>query len=107
MAKGIKTGGRQKGTSNKLSGTVKEMITQFVTDELQHLPTLLNKLEPKEKAEYIIKLLPYILPKKAPVDTLKDKEPQARSSLTYNMFKSQSTQNIPTKHPFNPNSNME
>jgi len=63
MANGVKTGGRKRGTSNKLSGTVKEMISQFVENEIQHLPTLLNKLEPKEKAEFIIKLLPYILPK--------------------------------------------
>ena len=93
MAKGIKTGGRQKGTSNKLSGTVKEMITQFVTDEIQHLPTLLNKLEPKDRAEYIIKLMPYILPKKAPVDTLKEKDPHERRSLMFNMFKTQMAQN--------------
>lgn len=92
MAKGIKTGGRQKGTSNKLSGTVKEMITQFVTDELQHLPTLLNKLEPKEKAEYIIKLLPYIVPKIAPAESPKDKNYQERS-LIHSMFKVRPEQN--------------
>lgn len=86
MAKGLKTGGRQKGTSNKLSGSVKEMITQFVTDELQHLPTLLNKLDSKEKAEFIIKLLPYILPKKAPVE-----EPieQNKAGSMYQRFKEQ------------------
>lgn len=63
MAKGLKTGGRQKGTSNKLSGTVKEMITQFATDELQHLPSLLNQLQAKERAELLVKLIPFILPK--------------------------------------------
>lgn len=97
MAKGVKTGGRQKGTSNKLSGTVKEMIVQFVTNEIQHLPSLLNQLEPKDKAEYIIKLLPYILPKKAPVDSLKEKDPQARRSSMFNMFKTQLPQNTPAK----------
>lgn len=92
MAKGVKTGGRQKGTSNKLSGTVKEMITQFVTDELQHLPTLLNKLEPKDKAEYIIKLLPYIVPKIAPAEAPNGKNYQERS-LVHSMFKTRSEQN--------------
>lgn len=87
MAKGVKTGGRQKGTSNKLSGTVKEMITQFVTDELQHLPTLLNKLEPKEKAEYIIKLLPYIVPRIAPAEAPKEE----RKKSFYEMFKAQTS----------------
>jgi hypothetical protein len=98
MAKGIKTGGRQKGTSNKLSGTVKEMITQFVTDEIQHLPTLLNKLEPKEKAEYIIKLLPYIMPKIGPADPPKEQSPQDRRSLAYSMFKTQMSQNATVKY---------
>jgi hypothetical protein len=90
MAKGIKTGGRQKGTSNKLSGTVKEMITQFVTNEIQHLPSILSMLEPREKADYIIKLLPYILPKKAPIE--EPKEP-SRPMRIHDMFKAEMAQN--------------
>ena len=78
MAKGIKTGGRQRGTSNKLTGTVKEMITQFVETEIRHLPGLLKQMEPKEKADLIIKLLPYIVPKIVPVDAPKDITPQQR-----------------------------
>ena len=93
MAKGIKTGGRQKGTSNKLSGTVKEMLTQFVTNEVQHLPTLLNQLEPKEKAEYIIKLLPYILPKKAPVEEPGEQNPSQKRQELFRMFKEQTEPN--------------
>ncbi|MGQ7867831.1 hypothetical protein [Sunxiuqinia sp. sy24] len=88
MAKGIKTGGRQKGTSNKLTGTVKEMIGQLVAKEIEHLPTILNKLEPKEKAEFIIKLLPYILPKKAPVEEPKE-NPTNRNRFIHSMFKAQ------------------
>jgi hypothetical protein len=76
MAKGLKTGGRQKGTSNKLSGTVKEMITQFVENEVRHLPGLLTQMEPKEKADLILKLLPYIIPKVVPPDTSTEKKPQ-------------------------------
>lgn len=75
MAKGLKTGGRRKGTSNKLTGTTKEMISQFIENEIQQLPTLLNQMEPKEKAEYIIKLLPYILPKMAPMEAPKIQNP--------------------------------
>ncbi len=89
MARGMKTGGRQKGTSNKLSGTVKEMLTQFVTNEVEHLPTLLNQLEPKEKAEYIIKLLPYILPKKAPVEESKEQSSNDKRNMAFQMFKEQ------------------
>lgn len=77
MAKGQKTGGRQKGTPNRLSGTVKEMIRQLLQDELQKMPSVLNQLPPKERVESIIKLLPYLLPKadgvQAPPQTLQQK----------------------------------
>jgi hypothetical protein len=96
MARGIKTGGRKKGTSNKLTGTVKEMITQFVTEELQNLPDLLKNLEPKEKAEYILKLLPYIAPKIGLADAPKEQSPQERRSLMFSMFKTQTSQNTPS-----------
>ena len=63
MAKGIKTGGRKKGTQNKVSGTIKEMISLSVRKELESLPTLLKQLEPKERIEIMIKLIAYLVPK--------------------------------------------
>ena len=89
MAKGVKTGGRQKGTPNKLTGSVKEMLTQFVTNEVQHLPTLLNKLEPKEKIDFIVKLLPYIIPKMSPVESQKEQNKHERNRMLYQMFKAE------------------
>jgi len=47
-AKGYKTGGRKKGTLNKVTGTVCEMISKSISKELEILPQLLNQLEPKE-----------------------------------------------------------
>ena len=73
MAKGLKTGGRKKGTPNLLTGTTKEIIGQIVLKELQRLPGLLDQMDPKEKADCIFKLLPYILPKTAPVEEFKAK----------------------------------
>jgi hypothetical protein len=66
MAKGIKTGGRQKGTPNRLTGTAKETIQQIIDQELKTFPALLNQLEPKEKIDVIIKMLPYVVPKADP-----------------------------------------
>ncbi len=91
MAQGIKTGGRKKGTSNKLTGTVKEMITQFIENEIKHLPGILKQLEPKEKAELIIKLLPYIVPKIAPADAPKDITPQERWKFVKAMMNNEMT----------------
>ena len=68
MAKRIKTGGRKKGTTNKLTGTTRELISQIVTQELRKLPDLLNQMEPKEKADCIIKLLPYVSTKMISVE---------------------------------------
>ncbi len=93
MAAGKKTGGRKKGTSNRLSGTVKGMIAQIVETELQQLPNLLNKLEPKEKAELIIKLLPYIVPKMLPVNG--PKEPTEYDKIK--LFRQQLHQSFPQK----------
>jgi hypothetical protein len=93
MAKGLKTGGRQKGTSNKLSGTVKEMITQFVENEVRQLPGLLSQMEPKEKADLILKLLPYIIPKIAPADTSTEKKPEE----SWDSIKSLMNRSMPLK----------
>ena len=63
MAKGIKTGGREKGTPNRLTKELRTVLKDFMYNELQALPDHLNKLEPKERIEILIKMMPYILPK--------------------------------------------
>lgn len=63
MATGIKTGGRTKGTVNKTTAETKEILKNIVSVEIDNINGLLDKLEPKERLDVIIKLLPYILPK--------------------------------------------
>lgn len=63
MAKGYKTGGRKKGTPNKVTGTVREMIKQSIAQELESLPELLRQLEPKDRINALIKFIAYVLPK--------------------------------------------
>ena len=77
MAKGIKTGGRKQGSKNRLTGTVKEMLHLAIKNEIQHLPRTIEMLEPREKVDAIIKLLPYLIPKAdqiqtSPGNTMKD-----------------------------------
>lgn len=81
MAHGFKSGGRKKGSSNKLSGTIKEMITEVVTKELQSMPILLNQMSPREKVDIILKLLPYLTPKVAPVEETPPKPAMSLSKL--------------------------
>ena len=64
MAYGYKTGGRSKGTPNKVSREFQEALEVFMSNAIDELPQLYEKLSPKEKIEYFIKLSPYITPKK-------------------------------------------
>ena len=62
MAIGQKTGGRQKGTPNKLTKELRAILKSIIADELNRIPETLESLEPKERLLTVIKLLPYILP---------------------------------------------
>ena len=67
MATGIKTGGRTKGAVNKTTAETKELLQKIVSKELETVADLLEKLEPKERIDAIIKLLPYIVPKQSEI----------------------------------------
>lgn len=89
MAKGIKTGGRKRGTKNRLTGTIKEMLHLAVKNEIELLPTLISQLEPKDKFDAILKILPYILPKAEVIpqkaQTMKEKHSYITSILNKNI----------------------
>jgi hypothetical protein len=57
--KGLKTGGRQRGTPNVLDSTAKEILQQVIDQEIANLPALLESLEAKDRAQLLVKLLPY------------------------------------------------
>lgn len=63
MATGIKTGGRQAGSQNKITATAKKMLADIVEAELNNLPALMQKLSDIERIQLLIKLLPYTVPK--------------------------------------------
>lgn len=74
MAKGLKTGGRTKGVANKTTAETKEIIQKIVSNELDNIEILLKQLEPKERIDAVIKMLPYIVPKQQEVE-LKESKP--------------------------------
>lgn len=55
--------GRAKGTPNKITKDSREILFEIITNEINNLPSLLEELEPRERAYILTKLLPYILPK--------------------------------------------
>jgi len=59
-----KTGGREKGTPNKVTKTVRESIFDIVSDNIGTVKDDLKSLEPKERLQIISGLLPYIVSKR-------------------------------------------
>lgn len=55
--------GRPKGTPNKTTTEIRTVLKEVINNELINIDTLLVQLEPKERLEMVIKLIPYVLPK--------------------------------------------
>lgn len=74
MAKGSKTGGREKGTPNKLYQELRSKLKILVESELEMLPENLESLEVNHRVDVLLKLIPFVLPKVNPI-SMKDGEP--------------------------------
>ena len=60
---GNKYGGRQKGTPNRVTKELRSVLKDILYQELEQIQEQLQTLNPKERVELIIKLMPYVLPK--------------------------------------------
>jgi hypothetical protein len=60
---GKKTGGREKGTPNRLTRELRLKMRDIIAGELDALPQTLEGLPPKERLDLVIKLLPFAMPK--------------------------------------------
>ena len=60
---GKKFGGREAGTPNRLTKELRTILKDVLYNELEKIEELLESLQPKERLEMIIKILPFILPK--------------------------------------------
>lgn len=67
MAKGIKTGGRETGTPNRLTSELRTALKEYIYVELQKLPDYLAELPTKDRLEILLKLCSFVLPKVEPV----------------------------------------
>lgn len=63
MSKGKKTGGRQKGTPNKVTSTLRNWLLEVINDNRDLIVDDLQTLDPLQRLVFIEKLLPYVLPK--------------------------------------------
>ncbi len=60
---GIKYGGREKGTPNRMTKELRSVLKDVLYQELEQIQTHLDTLKPKERVELLIKLMPFVLPK--------------------------------------------
>tara|TARA_B110000046_G_scaffold138607_1_gene144957 strand:- start:258 stop:506 length:249 start_codon:yes stop_codon:yes gene_type:complete len=60
---GNKYGGRKKGTPNKLTKELRSVLKEVIYNELENIEERLDELEPKQRLELVIKLMPYVFPK--------------------------------------------
>ena len=63
MAVGVKTGGRQRGTPNRVTADLRKVLKQIIAAELEALPQTLAQLPGKDRVELVLKLMPFCLPK--------------------------------------------
>ena len=66
-----KKGGRQKGTPNKTTQQIKEMITQLVGNQMEKWPVVIDKMmkdDPAEAMKITGRLIDYVLPKQTKID---------------------------------------
>lgn len=62
-----KTGGRAKGTPNKVTATVKDWISQLIDDNRNQIEKDIKKLSPKDRLQVFEKLMQYVIPKQQSV----------------------------------------
>ena len=68
-SKRVKTGGRKVGTPNILTHELRDILKQFVSNEIENLSKedVLSKLTINERLIFLTKILPYVLPKIEPL----------------------------------------
>ena len=63
MPKGAKYGGRQRGTGNKISSELKEVLNEYCLNEFKYLNANIERLTLHERIILFTKVLPFVLPK--------------------------------------------
>jgi dsRNA-specific ribonuclease len=71
---GNKYGGREKGTPNKLTKEIRKILKDLIHKELEKIEENLYTLDPKQRIELLIKLMPYVLPK---VETINESDSES------------------------------
>lgn len=84
----MKTGGRVKGTPNKLTSEVRKIISDALTPTLENLQNELNSLSTKDRLDIVAKLLNFVLPKLKETDINTISNNQQPNEIIVNIVKS-------------------
>ena len=68
MAQGRKTGGRKKGSKNKVTTELKDWIKSLLEANTKQLEEDLQQLEPHQRWQVVSKLLEFSIPKQRAID---------------------------------------
>ncbi|WP_369769245.1 hypothetical protein [Flavobacterium sp. WC2416] len=68
MTTRAKTGGRSKNTPNKVNAKARELVLKTINDEILNLPQLLTELKAVDRANLLVKMLQYVLPKQSKIE---------------------------------------
>lgn len=79
-----KTGGRTKGTQNKSKILQLELLSGFVDSEIKKIPKLIKELTTKERLDFLVKVMPYVHPKKQEISVEKEIETLLQGIETLN-----------------------
>lgn len=64
-----KTGGRAKGTPNKVTGTLKEFVSDLIDKNRVQIERDLSTLSPRDRLYVLDKFMQYVLPKNQSLNT--------------------------------------
>jgi hypothetical protein len=81
--KGLKTGGRQKGTPNKITAENREFLSNLFSENYELIQQDFLNLDSYQRCMVITKILPYILPKMQPVSETEEQKRAAEQLRLY------------------------
>ena len=58
----LKTGGRKKGTPNRITKVLKFQLSQVLTLEYERIPELLSEMPPSQRLNFVVRLSQFVLP---------------------------------------------
>ncbi len=91
-----KTGGRQAGTPNKVSGDLKEFIVDLLNDNREQIKEDLKAMRPKERISAYLSMMQYVLPKQQAVSADVDFNDLSKDLIVTCICKSQDDFSFPS-----------